>query len=62
MDNNEFLKKYQKQIETVGHDGIFGIMKSSHNEIDKNEYNTLINKICLDNIMKNFVSLENSIE
>jgi hypothetical protein len=32
------------------------------NEIDKNEYNTLIIKICLDNIMRNFGGLQNSIE
>ena len=32
------------------------------NEIDENEYNTLINKICIDNIMRNFGGLENSIE
>ena len=56
MDNNEFLKKYQKQIETVGHEGIFGIMKSSHNEIDKNEYKKFINnkkKIYLSNNINN---------
>ena len=35
MENNEFLNKYKDQVEYIGKDGIIGIMKSAHFEINK---------------------------
>ena len=35
MDNDTFLKKFQNQFETIGRDGILGIMRSAHIEISK---------------------------
>ena len=35
MESNEFLNKYKDQVEYIGKEGIIGIMKSAHFEINK---------------------------
>ena len=37
MERNDFLNKFKDQVEYIGKDGIIGIMKSAHFEINKSK-------------------------
>jgi hypothetical protein len=59
MERNDFLNKFKDQVEYIGKDGIIGIMKSAHFEINKSKKKKKIKKNNIDyNLSVNLKSID----